>query len=97
MKGGEVVQGIETGIMIVIETGNGNGIDIMTEIKIVKGLGMGVLEVVETEEEGWIGGPGMVEKEPGIGTVIGVDHAHLLGMVTEGHLEVQFARISQLS
>ena len=81
-----------TGIMIVIETGSG----IDTENEIVKGLETGMLEVAAMEGEEWIGGREMEEKVAGIGTVIGAGHDHLLGMVTEGHLEVQFAHISGL-
>lgn len=90
---GEVVRVIGTGIMIVIETGS--GIDTENETKIVKGQEMGMLEVVGMEGERWIVGPGMAEKEAGIGTVIGAGHVHLLGVVTEDHLEVQFACISR--
>lgn len=80
-----VVQVIGTGIVIEIVTEREND----TENVIVKGLESGMVEVVVMEEGGLIG-------EAGIGTVIAADHVPLLGMVTGGHLEVQFASISEL-
>lgn len=82
---GGVVQVIGTGIVIEIVTEREND----TENVIVKGLESGMVEVVVMEEGGLIG-------EAGIGTVIVADHVPLLGMVTGGHLEVQFASISEL-
>lgn len=93
MRGGEVIQVTRTRIMIVIEIGS--RLDTENETEIVKGLETGTLEVIGMEEEG-IGGSGMEEMEAGIGTVIGAGHVHLIGMVTEGHLEVRFVRISGL-
>lgn len=88
-----MIQVTGTRIMIVIEIGS--RLDTENETEIVKGLETGMLEVIGMEEEG-IGGSGMEEMEAGIGTVIGAGHVHLIGMVTEGHLEVQFVRISGL-
>lgn len=82
---GGVVQVIGTGIVIEIVTEREND----TENVIVKGLENGMVEVVVMEEGGLIG-------EAGLGTVIAADHVPLLGMVTGGHLEVQFASISGL-
>lgn len=87
-----MVQVTGTGITIVIETGS----EIDTKNEIVTGLEKKMLEVVGMEEEEWIGGPGMAEKEVGIGTEIGAGHVLLLGMVAEGHLEVQLAHIRGL-
>lgn len=95
MRVGEGVIRVKgTGIMTEIEIGNGT--DIENEIMIVKDLESGMVEVVGMEEEAGIGSLGMEEKEAGIGTVTGAGHAPLLGMVAGGHLEVQFARISEI-
>lgn len=81
--GGGVIQVIGTGI--VIETVRGR--ESVTENVIVRGLESGMVEVVGMEGGGVIG-------EAGTDTVIVANHVPLLGMVTGGHLEVQFAHIS---
>lgn len=91
-----MVQVTGTGIMIVIETGSEIDTENENEIEIVTGLEKKMLEVVGMEDEEWIGGPGMAEKEVGIGTEIGAGHVLLLGMVAEGHLEVQLVHIRGL-
>lgn len=90
----EVIRVRGTGIVTEIEIGNGT--DIENGILIVKDLEIGMVEAVGMEEEGGIGSLGMEEKEAGIGTAKGAGHALLLGMVTGGHLKVQFARISEI-
>lgn len=90
--GGEAIHVKGTGIEN--KTGNGTGIE--NVILIVKDLEIGTVEVVGMEEEGGTGTPGMEEMEAGIGTATGAGHALLLGMVTGGHLEVQFAHISEI-
>ncbi|KAF3433148.1 hypothetical protein FNV43_RR24250 [Rhamnella rubrinervis] len=90
MVGEEAIQVKGTGI--VIESGTSIG----KEIPIVKDLEIGMVELVGMEEEGGIGTPGMEEMEAGIGTVTGAGHVLLLGMVTGGHLEVQFVHISEI-
>lgn len=94
MVGEEAIQVKGTSTMIESETGSGTGIEI--EIPIVKDLEIGMVEVVGMEEEGGIGTPGMEEMEAGIGTVTEAGRVLLLGMVTGGHLEVQFAHISEI-
>lgn len=85
-----MIQVIETGIVIESET------DFEIGTQIVKGIEIGMVEVVGMEEEGWIGDTKMEEMELGTGTGTGAGHAPLLGMDTGGHLEVQFAHISEM-
>lgn len=61
----------------------------------MKGLEIGMVEVVGMEEEG-IGDIEMEEMEQGTGTVIEAGHAPLLDVDTGGHLEVQFPHISEI-
>lgn len=91
---GGVVQGTGTGTVNEIETGSGTDTENVT--RTVKGLESGMVEVVGMEDGEQIGGSGMEEMEAGIGTMIGVGHVPLSGMVTGGHLEVQFTHISGL-
>lgn len=91
---GEVIQVIETGNVIEIESVSGTDIEIGTWI--VKGLEIGMGEVVGMEEELGIGDLEMEGMEPGTGIVIEAGHAPLLGTDTGGHLEVQFTHISEI-
>ena len=86
-----MIQLIGTGIGIGIKTGSGTdtGNEPVSEKVLVRKL---------VEETG-IGSKtitGMEEMEAGTGTVIGVDHVLLLGMVIGGLQEVQVAPISML-
>lgn len=90
----EVIRVIGTGI--VIETVTGSESDTENVIGIMKGLGSWMVEVVGMEGGGWIGDTRKKEMKAGKSIVIVADHVPLLGMVTGGHLEVQFAHISGL-
>lgn len=92
----EAIQVIGTETVIVIKPESGTG----TETKILKGLMRGMAEEVVKVGEGWIGSTTvleMEEREVEIDTenVTGADHVPLLGVVTEGHPEVQSPHITE--
>ena len=92
-----MIQLIGTGIVIGIKTGSGTdtGNEPVSEKVLVRKL----VEEAGMGEEDWIGSKtitGTEEMEAGTGTVTGVDHVLLLGMVIGGLQEVLVAPISML-